>query len=82
MAEHKESFPIDHPRRHRSTINEALDNHFYVMIEELHHIETRITNNVSGRCSELEHRVVDGEQKTESHLSRWRWPSRRQRPRA
>jgi hypothetical protein len=38
------------------------------MIEELHRIETRIIDNVSGRCTEVEHRVAEGEQKTEARL--------------
>jgi hypothetical protein len=68
MTEQSASFPLDHPRRHRSTIDKALDNHFHAMIEELHRIETRITDNVSCLCSEVECRVAEGEQKTEACL--------------
>jgi hypothetical protein len=67
MAENTESFPLNHPRRHRSTIGEALDNHFHAMIEELHRIETHITD-VSRRYSEVERRVAEGEQKTEARF--------------
>jgi hypothetical protein len=48
--------------------NEVLDNHFYVMIEELHRIESRITNNVFDWCSKVERCVADTEQKTEARL--------------
>jgi hypothetical protein len=68
MAEHAAPFPLDHPRRPRTTVDEALDTHFHVMIEELHHIETRITDNVSGRFSEVERRVAEGEQMTKVRL--------------
>jgi hypothetical protein len=68
MVEHMELFLLDHPRCHHSTVDEALDNHFHVMIEELHCIESHITDNVSDCCSELEHCIANDEQKMEARI--------------
>jgi hypothetical protein len=45
-----------------------MDSNFRLMLDELQQMEARLSDRIDGRCSGLERRVVEVEQKAEERL--------------
>jgi hypothetical protein len=59
-----EPYPHHYNRRSRPADN-PIDPNFHLMLDELQRMESRLSDKIEGRCSGLEYRVVDAEQKVE-----------------
>jgi hypothetical protein len=61
-----EPYQYHYSRRPKS--DDPIDPHFRLMLDELQQMESRLCDKIEGRCSNLEHHVVDVEQKVEERF--------------
>jgi hypothetical protein len=61
-----EPFPHHYSRRPKPDV--PMDSNFRLMLDELQQMEARLSDRIDGRCSGLERRVVEVEQKAEERL--------------